>query len=61
MKITFPNLTGSEKQISWADKIRTEKIDLMLKMHTTLINQYNGLSQILMVIFHLMIIHMKYF
>lgn len=42
MNITLPNLTGSQKQISWANKIRTEKIDLMLKMHTTLINQYNG-------------------
>ena len=42
MNITLPNLIGTQKQISWADKIRTEKIDLMLKMHTTLINQYKG-------------------
>ncbi len=41
MIITLSNLTGSEKQISWAKKIRAERIGLLLKMHKTIINQYN--------------------
>ena len=42
MTITLSTLTGSDKQVSWATKIRNESLSPLLKLHALMSNQFDN-------------------